>query len=74
MKPLKVESRSTKLLIPAEHMYKESSSQYDEMLDDVNMTKHNEDDDDDDDCHDEETRFISTERSKTSYYTSTERT
>ena len=75
-KPLKLESRSTKLLVSADNQ--QTSSEYDSILEeDVNTAQQ---DEDEDDCHDddEETRFIRTDRDKTnkkiSYYTSTERT
>ena len=74
MKPLKLESRNTKLCIP-EHEDQENSSHYEDMLDDVNMMERDEDDEDFHD--DEETRFIRTDRnksSKQSYHTSSERT
>lgn len=72
MKPLKLESRNTKLSIPSEHEDQEHSSQYEDMLDDVNMMQRDEDEDELNE--DEETRFIRTDRNKSSYYTSSERT
>lgn len=75
MKPLKLESRNTNLCMPSEHEDQEHSSHYEDMLDDVNIVQR---DEDDEDCHDEETRFIRTDRNKSnkqlSYYTSSERT
>lgn len=71
MKPLKLESRNAKL--NSEHEDQEHSSNYEDMLDDVNMMQRDEEDEEDYN-ENEETRFIRIDRTKSNYYTSSERT